>query len=88
MKLFTPEGDELMDVKALTRVGNDIVIEGTIMGAMPTKAVVRPEEARKMFKLLRPAMLPFLSTFIMRKAQKRAAAPPNPLEGLLDDYCA
>jgi hypothetical protein len=86
MKLFTPEGDELMDVGALRRNGNDIVIEGTIMGAMPTQAVVRPEEARKMFGLLKPALLPFLATFIFRKATPRAPTPPNPLAGLLDDY--
>jgi len=86
MKLFTPEGDELMDVKALRRDGNDIVIEGTIMGAMPTQAVVRPEEARKMFALLKPAMLPFLGSFLFRKAARRPPPPPNPLAGLLDDY--
>lgn len=86
MKLFTPEGDELMHVKALRRDGNDIVIEGTIMGAMPTQAVVRPEEARRMFGLLKPGLMPFLSSFIFRKAARRPPPAPNPLAGLLDDY--
>lgn len=86
MKMFTPEGDELMDVGALTRDGNDLVIEGTIMGAMPTRAVIRPEEARRMFGLLKPSLLPFLTTFLFRRSGPRAPAPPNPLAGLLDDY--
>jgi len=86
MKLFTPEGDELMDVATLKRVGNDLVIEGKIMGAMPTQAVVRPDEARKMFRLLSPKLMPFLMTFLLRRPGKRPAAPPNPLEGRLDDY--
>ncbi len=86
MKLFTPEGDELMDVGALRRQGNDLIIEGTIMGAMPTQAVLRPEEARKMFGLLRMGMLPFLASFMFRRASPRAAPPVNPLAGLLDDY--
>ena len=86
MKLFTPEGDELMDVGALKRVGNDLVIEGTIMGAMPTQAVLRPEQARKAFGLLSLGLLPFLLSFIFRGATPRPPAPPNPLAGLLDDY--
>jgi hypothetical protein len=86
MKLYTPEGNELMDVGALSREGNDIIIEGTIMGAMPTRAVVRPEEARKMFGLLRVGMMPFLAGFMFRPAGKHAPTPPNPLAGLLDDY--
>lgn len=86
MKLYTPEGDELMDVAALTRDGNDIIIEGTIMGAMPTRAVIRPEEARKMFKLLKPGLLPFFASFIFRRSEQRPTSPPNPLAGLTDDY--
>lgn len=86
MKLFTPEGDELMDVKALRRVGNDIVVEGTIMGAMPTRAVLRPDEARQAFKLLTLSMIAFLLTFIFRRAGPRPQKPPNPMAGMLDDY--
>lgn len=86
MKLFTPEGDELMDIAALRRVGDDLVIDGKIMGSMPTQAVLRPEEARKMFGLLKVGMLPFLGTFLFRRAPKRPEPMANPLAGLLDDY--
>ena len=86
MKLFTPEGDELMDVKALRRVGNDLVIDGAIMGSMPTCAVLRPDEARAALKLLSVSLLLFLVTFLFRRPGPRPQKPQNPLAGLLDSY--
>ncbi|HKY90610.1 MAG TPA: hypothetical protein VJM11_06190 [Nevskiaceae bacterium] len=86
MKLFTPEGDELMDVKQLRRVGNDLVIDGAIMGAMPTCAVLRPDEARAALKLLSLSLLLFLATFLFRRPGPKPAKPQNPLAGLLDGY--
>ena len=52
MKLHTPDGNELMDVHRLEREGDQLVIRGTIMGTMPTKAVLRPEQLRAGFSLL------------------------------------
>lgn len=86
MKLYTPDGQELMNVAAIRRDGNNLVVEGIIMGAMPTQAVLRPEEARRMFGLLKPALMPFLLSFIFRRSGPRVEAPANPLAGLLDDY--
>lgn len=86
MKLFTPEGDELMDVSALRRDGNELVIVGTIMGSMPTRAVLRPSQARRMFALLSRSIVPFLFSMLFRSDNVRPARDPNPLAGLLDDY--
>ena len=86
MKLYTPDGQELMDVVTIRRDGNNLVIDGTIMGAMPTQAVLRPDEARSAFGVLAPGLIPFLLSFIVRKSGPRPKAPPNPLEGLLDDF--
>ena len=86
MKLYTPDGQELMNVSVIRRDGDNLVIEGTIMGAMPTQAVVRPDEARRAFNLLKPSLWPFLLSFLFRSAGPRPQAPGNPLEGLLEDY--
>ena len=52
MKLYTPEKTLLMEVSALKEVPEGIMIEGTIMGALPMKAVLRPEELRAARKLV------------------------------------
>ncbi len=86
MKLYTPQNSELMNVSAIWREGNTLVIEGTIMGAMPTRAVLRPDEARKAFALLKPAIWPFLLSFIFRKSPQKDEIGSLGLDGLLDDY--
>ena len=57
MKLHTPDGNELMEVLRLEREGDQLVVRGTIMGTMPTKAVIRPENLRAAFSLLSPGLL-------------------------------
>lgn len=52
MKLHTPDGNELMEIQRLEREGDRLIIRGTIMGTMPTKAVLRPEQLRAGFSLL------------------------------------
>jgi hypothetical protein len=52
MKLHTPDGNELMEVERIEREGDQLIIRGTIMGTMPTKAVLRPEQLRAGFSLL------------------------------------
>ncbi len=86
MKLYTPDGQELMNVSAIRREGNNLVVDGVIMGAMPAQAVLRPDEARSVMRVLAPGLLPFLASFMFRRAGAPPASLPNPLEGLLDDY--
>lgn len=46
MKVFTPEGTELMTITSVEATDAGIVIGGTIMGAMPMRGVIRGEELR------------------------------------------
>lgn len=52
MKLHTPEGRELMQVQRVEREGDQLIVRGLIMGTMPTRAVIRPEQLRAAFGLL------------------------------------
>lgn len=52
MKLHTPEGRELMEVLRVEREGDQLVVRGVIMGTIPTRAVIRPEQIRAAFGLL------------------------------------
>jgi hypothetical protein len=69
MKIFNTDGSILMEIKAVERNGNFIDFRGTVMGAMPVKGRLTPEEARSVFKLIRPWRLGlFLLTFMFRKS--------------------
>jgi len=46
MKLYTTDNSELMDITSITTEGRNLVVEGTIMGAMPVRAIVKPAEVR------------------------------------------
>jgi hypothetical protein len=52
VKLYTPDNTELIEINAVAPAADGLLIEGTIMGAMPMKAVLRPEELRRAFRLL------------------------------------
>jgi len=52
MKLYTLENAELMQVSAIRAEQGNLVVIGTIMGAMPVVAVVTPGELRKVFSVL------------------------------------
>ena len=52
MKLYTPDNSELIEISAVVPSPDGLVIEGTIMGAMPMKAVLKPAELRHGFRLL------------------------------------
>jgi hypothetical protein len=57
MKFYTPDKTELIVINAVAPHPDGLLIEGTIMGAMPMKAVLRPEELRRAFRFLRPATI-------------------------------
>jgi hypothetical protein len=67
MKLYAGDGSELMDVSAVRSEGNCLIIEGTIMGAMPIQASLRPAELRSGFKLLSFKTIAFLIGMMFRK---------------------
>ena len=68
MKLYTPDGEELMNVSAIERDGNALLIKGKIMSHMPMKAHLRPEEARGIFKIANWRTFLFLLTILFRSA--------------------
>ncbi len=59
---------EIMNVSALSRDGNTLVVMGKIFGAMPMTAGLTPEGARAGLKLLTPGLVVFLLTFLFRKS--------------------
>ncbi|WP_337189633.1 hypothetical protein [Aurantiacibacter rhizosphaerae] len=70
MELKTIDSDSLMDVKALRKDGDNLVIEGRIMGALPIQAMLTPDQARAALKLLDFKTLLFLLTILFRKGQR------------------
>jgi hypothetical protein len=67
MKLKSADGSELMNVTAVERDGELLVIRGKIMGAMPMTAKLSPAEFRKGFALLNWRLFFFLLTFPFRR---------------------
>jgi hypothetical protein len=52
MKLYTTDNSELMEIKRIHADGGNLIVEGTIMGAMPVKAIVKPAEMRRALCLM------------------------------------
>jgi len=76
MKVFSSDGSVLMEVKSLNRDGNKITFTGTVMGAMPVKGILSPEEARSFTALVKgkPGLWLFLLTFLFRSSAKSGEA--------------
>lgn len=67
MKLRSADGGELMEVGALERDGNQLVIRGKVFGAMPLDARMGPAAARAALRLLTPGLVWFLLTLPFRR---------------------
>jgi len=67
MKIYGADGREMMTVTSIERDGADLLIKGKLFGAMPLTAKLRPAEARKAFRLLRPHTVLFLLTLPFRR---------------------
>lgn len=52
MKLYMSDNSELMDIHAIRAEGRNLVVDGTIMEAMPVRAVVKPAEIRAALGLM------------------------------------
>jgi hypothetical protein len=70
VRLFNPDGSELMRVESIERDGNRLVIRGKVFGAMPMSAHLEPQEARQGLKLLNGRLVVFLLTFLFRRARR------------------
>ena len=70
MKIYAADKSELMQVSAIERKGDDLVLKGKVFGTMPMAATLTPEEARNFRKLLTPKLLWFILTLPFRKGTK------------------
>ncbi|MEM8562299.1 MAG: hypothetical protein AAGF57_08705 [Pseudomonadota bacterium] len=71
MKIYNTDGSVLMEVKSFSRNGSNLEFTGTVMGAMPAKGVLTPEESRSAFKLIKGFSLwAFLFTFLFRSSKR------------------
>ena len=70
MKLRGPDGTELMEVSAIEREGNTLVMKCMVMGSVPMTAVLSPQEARRGFALLGLKNLLFAASLLFRRPSK------------------
>ena len=68
MRFFTPEGGELIEITTVTPERDGILIQGKIMGAMPMKAVLKPEQLRQGFRFLTPRLVFTLITMLFTRS--------------------
>ncbi|NIB38808.1 hypothetical protein HBA55_04380 [Pseudomaricurvus alkylphenolicus] len=66
MKLYAKDNSDLMEVSRIYPEGNNLIVEGTIMGAMPIRAVVKPSEVRRVFSVMSLKTLFFAATMLFR----------------------
>jgi hypothetical protein len=66
LTLFSADNSKLMEIEALERSGNDLLIRGKVFGTMPMTARLTPAEARKGLRLLSFRLALFLLTFLLR----------------------
>src|SRR5512139_1349939 len=74
--LYSADNSKLMEIEALERSGNDLLIKVKVFGAMPMTARLSPSEARKGLKLVVFKLAWFLLTFLLRLAVGRFAYRP------------
>lgn len=68
MKIYGADNSELMEINIIEREGDTLLIKGKIYGTMPLSAKLRPEEARKVFRLLNFRTMLFILTLPLRHA--------------------
>ena len=66
LTLYSSDNSRLMEVEALERSGNELLIKGKVFGAMPMTARLTPAEARKGLRLVNFKLAWFLLTFLFR----------------------
>ncbi len=52
MKLYMTDNSDLMEIVKIYPENGNLIVEGTIMGAMPVRAVVKPAEMRSALGLM------------------------------------
>jgi phytoene dehydrogenase-like protein len=68
--LYGPAQEDLMVIRSIERKGNSLVFRGQAYGSMALSASLQPEQARRMFRLMKWTLLPFLLSFLFRRSTK------------------
>ena len=74
MELYTMDRESLMTIRSLKPEGDTLIIEGRIMGALPIRAVLTPDQARAALRLIDFRTFWFLLTLLFRRGEKAAHA--------------
>jgi hypothetical protein len=69
MKLFSSDNSDLMEITKIYREGGNLVVEGTIMGAMPIRAIVKPAEVRRASSLMNLRTKLFAASMMFRTSR-------------------
>tara|TARA_R110001583_G_scaffold182192_6_gene339843 strand:+ start:1668 stop:1877 length:210 start_codon:yes stop_codon:yes gene_type:complete len=69
MKLYSPDGSELMHIVALEQADGRLVIKGSAFGSMPITANLRPEEMRSGMKMLNAKLVFFLIGLLLKRSK-------------------
>jgi hypothetical protein len=52
MKIYASDNSNLIEISTITAQAGNLIVEGTIMGAMPIRAIVKPAEIRSALGLM------------------------------------
>jgi hypothetical protein len=69
MKLLSTDGTALMEVSAIERKNDELIVKGKVFGTMPMTARLTPAEARQALKLLSFGTIVFLLTLPFRRSK-------------------
>lgn len=75
MRLYSRDGSILIEVTKLERRGDDLAIQGKMLGTMPLTAHVRPEEAWAIFRIISWDVLRYLPLFFSRGWRRNREKP-------------
>ena len=67
--LYGPANEDLMTIRSIDREGDNLVVKGHAYGTMPLSVTIRPSQARRLFKLLKLSVWPFLLGFVFRRSR-------------------
>lgn len=67
MKMTTPTGEEMIQVREMSTTGNGLVLEVTVMRSMQMSVVLTPAELRRGISMLNLRLLLNLFLMLFRK---------------------
>jgi hypothetical protein len=68
--LYGPADEDLLTIRTIERSGEDLVVKGRAYGTMPIEVTLRPDQARRLVKMMRFSFLPFLFALLFRRSKR------------------